>query len=150
MFQYIQGANLNNSRIPMTYPVLSSIVPGAGPFHSSAYIILFYLPVKFQASPPVALPELHLQSRSWNSHCIAVRKFSGVARDGNIMKEVEQLALSLSRSPWANSTSSKTKFAYSIAQYDSPLRLIGRVNEVWVIVDASGSEDCASRGVATY
>ncbi|KAI4329544.1 hypothetical protein MLD38_027922 [Melastoma candidum] len=136
----------------MTFPVLTSVVPGAEPFHSSPYTVFFYLPAKFQASPPVPLTELHLRSDAWSSRCVAVRKFSGVAREGSITKEMEQLALSLSRSPWANSTSSKSKFAYSIAQYDSPLRLIGRTNEVWVDVDASGSEGCASGsgGMATY
>ena len=42
----------------MTKPVLTSIVPGAGPLHSSAYFVRFYLPLKFQAIPPLPLPEL--------------------------------------------------------------------------------------------
>ncbi|KAJ0961126.1 hypothetical protein J5N97_000941 [Dioscorea zingiberensis] len=58
LFQYIQGANLNSSRIRMTTPVLTSVVPDAGPLHSSAYVVRLYLPVKFQSSPPVPLPEL--------------------------------------------------------------------------------------------
>ncbi|XP_043723520.1 heme-binding protein 2-like [Telopea speciosissima] len=132
LFQYIQGANLNSSRIRMTAPVLTSIVPGEGPLGSSAYFVQFYLPVKFQAAPPLPLPELNLQSDAWGSHCIAVRKFSGFARD-----------------PWANSTASDGKYAYSIAPYNSPFRLIGRINEVWVKVDGSKLDDCGSSGVAT-
>ncbi|GFZ07833.1 hypothetical protein Acr_19g0007700 [Actinidia rufa] len=77
LFQYIQGANLNWSRISMTVPVLTSIVPEAGPLHSSAYFVSLYLPFKFQSNPPVPLPELNLQPDSWPSRCIAVRKFSG-------------------------------------------------------------------------
>ncbi|EEF27387.1 conserved hypothetical protein [Ricinus communis] len=34
LFQFIQGANLNWARIPMTNPVVTSIVPGDGPFQS--------------------------------------------------------------------------------------------------------------------
>ncbi|KAF8390462.1 hypothetical protein HHK36_024988 [Tetracentron sinense] len=108
----------------MTAPVLTSIVPGAGPLHSSAYFIQLYLPVKFQATPPIPLPELNLRSDAWASHCIAVRKFSGFARDKNIVKEADKLAVSLSRSPWANSTSSEGNYAYSIVQYNSPFRLM--------------------------
>lgn len=126
----------------MTAPVLTSIVPDAGPLHSSAYFVRFYLPVKFQASPPLPLPELNLQPVKWASHCTAVRKFSGFARDSNIIKEAEKLALSLSRSSWANSTDFLDKNAYSIAQYSSPFRIIGRVNEVWADVDGSQVPGC--------
>ncbi|KAB2606535.1 heme-binding protein 2-like [Pyrus ussuriensis x Pyrus communis] len=150
LFQYIQGANLNFSRIAMTAPVLTSIVPGAGPLHSSAYFVRFYLPTKFQSTPPTPLPELNLKSYTWDSHYIAVRKFSGFARDTNIVKEAEKLATSLSRSPWANSTSAESSYAYSIAQYNSPFRFIGRVNEVWVDVNASGVDGYKSSEIATY
>ncbi|XP_059642269.1 uncharacterized protein LOC132284203 [Cornus florida] len=151
LFQYFQGANLNWSRIPMTAPVLTSIVPGAGPLHSSAYFVRFYLPVKFQATPPLPLPQLNLEAYSWVSHCIAVRKFSGFARDDNIVEEAEKLAVSLSRTPWANSTSSESEYAYSIAQYNSPFRFIGRVNEIWVDVsEESGLDSCKSSEIATY
>ncbi|KAF9625313.1 hypothetical protein IFM89_021438 [Coptis chinensis] len=145
LFQYIQGANLNNSRVSMTIPVLTSIVADSGPFHSSAYFVRFYLPVKFQGTPPLPLPELNLQPVAWSSHCIAVRKFSGFARDKNVVAEAEKLSLSLSSSPWANSTS-KANSAYSIAQYNSPFRFVRRVNEVWVDID----EGCESDGVASY
>ncbi|RCV23422.1 hypothetical protein SEVIR_5G005100v4 [Setaria viridis] len=144
LFQYLMGANLNSSRIRMTAPVLTSVVPGAGPLHSSAYFVRLYLPAKFQASPPVPLPELNLHPDRWPSHCIAVRSFSGYARDKNVVEEAEKLAMSLSRSPWVNSTNYPSKNAYSIAQYSSPFRFIGRVNEVWFDVD------CKSTGVETY
>lgn len=135
----------------MTAPVLTSIVPGAGPLHSSAYFVGFYLPAKFQADPPTPLPELDLKPSVWDSHCIAVRKFSGFAGDDNIVEEAEKLAVSLGRSPWANSTSSESGYAYSIAQYNSPFRIFGRVNEVWVDIDASGIDSCkTSARVATY
>lgn len=150
LFQYIQGANLNFSRIPMTKPVLTSIAAGAVPLHSPTYVVHFYLPVKFQDTPPLPLLELKLKPVSWPSHCIAVRKFSGFARDGNVVKEAEKLATSLGRSPWANLTCADSKYAYSIAQYDSPFRLIGRVNEVWFDIDGSESNNCQPNRIATY
>lgn len=146
LFQYIQGANLNWSRIAMTRPILTSSVPGAGPLHSSAYFVRLYLPVKFQSSPPVPFPELNLEPARWPSHCIAVRQFSGFARDSNIVKEAEKLALSLSRSTWTNSSDFLSKNAYSIAQYSSPFRIIGRVNEVWADVEGSQVPGCGTNG----
>ncbi|KAE8705349.1 putative apyrase 7-like isoform X1 [Hibiscus syriacus] len=136
LFQFIQGANLNFSRVAMTSPVVTSLIPGAGPLHSSAYVIRFYLPAKFQDSPPTPLPELNLRPYTWDSHFVAVRKFSGFATDDTVVKEAEKLGTSLSLSPWANSTTS-TDYAYSIAQYDPPFHLFSRLNEVWVDVDAS-------------
>ncbi|XP_031287747.1 heme-binding protein 2-like [Pistacia vera] len=150
LFQFIEGANLNYSRIPMTSPVVTSIVPGAGPLHSSAYVVRFYLPVKFQADPPTPLPELHLKPYVWDSRCVAVRKFSGFAKDENIVREAEKLAISLRRSPWANGTSSDSDYAYSIAQYSSPFQFIGRVNEIWVDIDASGIDACKPGNIAAY
>ncbi|CAK7325061.1 unnamed protein product [Dovyalis caffra] len=150
LFQYTQGANLNYSRIAMTAPVVTSIVPGAGPFRSSAFVVRFYLPVKFQADPPVPLDELHLKPYIWNSRCVAVRKFSGYANDENVVKEAKRLAVSLSRSPWANLTIAESNYSYSIAQYDSPFQFIGRTNEVWADVKASGANSCKSSGIASY
>lgn len=134
----------------MTKPVLTSIVPDAGPLHSSAYFIRFYLPLKFQASPPVPLPELNLHPVKWESHCVAVRKFSGFARDSNVVKEAEKLAVSLNQSSWAGSVENGSKYAYSIAQYNSPFRVIGRVNEVWADVDGSPESGCELSLIETY
>ncbi|KAK1357857.1 SOUL heme-binding protein, Regulatory factor, effector binding domain protein [Heracleum sosnowskyi] len=150
LFQYIEGANLNSSRVPMTIPVLTSVVPEAGPLRSSTYSVQFFLPVKFQASPPLPLPELDLKPDYWDNRCIAVRKFSGFAKDKNIVTEADKLATSLSRSAWANYTSYEREYAYSIAQYNSPLRFIGRVNEVWVEVGGSDeSGGCQSNLIAS-
>ncbi|GMJ13492.1 cytosolic heme (tetrapyrrole) binding protein 1, haem-binding protein 1 [Hibiscus trionum] len=136
LFQFIQGANLNYSRVAMTSPVVTSLVPGVGPLHSSAYVVRFYLPAKFQDSPPTPLPELNLRPYTWDSHYVAVRKFSGFATDDTVVKEAENLATSLSLSPWANSTTT-TDYTYSVAQYDPPFRFFSRLNEVWVDVEAS-------------
>ncbi|XP_061366828.1 uncharacterized protein LOC133309971 [Gastrolobium bilobum] len=149
LFQFIEGANLNFSRIPMTAPVLTSMVPGAGPLQSQGYYVSLYLPVKFQANPPLPLPELNIKPYEFSSHCIAVRKFSGFAKDERIVKEAEKLATSLSRSPWADSTSSKGQRAYSIAQYNTPFRVIKRRNEVWVDIDAP-ELGCNLVGAAAY
>ncbi|KAL5723885.1 hypothetical protein ACHQM5_007224 [Ranunculus cassubicifolius] len=148
-FHYIQGANLNNTRISMTAPVLTSIVSDSGPFHSSSYFVRFYLPVKFQEEPPSPLPELKLRPLSSESHCIAVRKFSGFARDSNIVAEAEKLGISLSQSPWANSTV-KGDYTYAIAQYNSPFRFFKRVNESVVYISHFISGVIIGKGILCY
>ena len=125
------------------------MVPGAGPLESQGYYVSLYLPVKFQATPPLPLPELNIMPHEFSSHCVAVREFSGFAKDDRIVKEAEKLATSLSRSPWADSTSSKGQSSYSIAQYNSPFRIVKRRNEVWVDIDAP-ELGCKSVGVAAY
>lgn len=135
LFQYSQGANMNFSRIPISFPVLTGIVSDSGPFHSPGYIVRLYLPTPFQKIPPTPLYELDLKAEYWDSMCIAVRKFSGFARDINVAKQANLLENSLQRSPWANATMGKsgaTKDSYTIAQYNTPFKHVGRLNEVWV------------------
>ena len=134
----------------MTIPVLTGIVPKASLRHPSANFVRFYLPAKFQADPPTPLPELKLKPYLWGSHCVAVRKFSGFARDWNVGKEAEKLAAGLSMSQWANCTSLESGYAYYVAQYSSPFKFTERLNEVWIDVDGPGFEGCKSSGIAIY
>ncbi|GAU47595.1 hypothetical protein TSUD_186070 [Trifolium subterraneum] len=147
LFQFIQGANLNFSRIPMTSPVLTSMVPGSGPLDSQGYYVSLYLPEKFQDNPPVPLPELNIKPYEFVGHCVAVRTFCGVAKDERIVKEAEKLDKSLSRSQW---NESKVEHGgYSIAQYKyTPFRFAKRRNEVWV--DIHAPQLGCGVGVAAY
>ncbi|XP_004508887.1 uncharacterized protein [Cicer arietinum] len=146
LFQFTQCANLNFSRIRMTSPVLTTMVPETGPLGSQGYYVSLYLPVKFQDNPPVPLPELNIKPYDFDSHCVAVRKFSGFAKDERIVKEAEKLDRSLSRSPWGES---KSQRGYSIAQYNTPFRIVKRKNEVWVDIHAP-EFGCQLVGVAAY
>lgn len=140
LFQYIQGANLNNTRVEMTTPVLTGIVPSAGPFCSSAFSIRFYVPSKFQDNPPLPLLDSDLTVENWDEKCIAVRPFSGFAKDSNVAQEAAALEASLQKTKWANVTDNEPKDgedAYTIAQYSSPLKILGRINEVWVSFPSS-------------
>jgi len=140
LFQYIQGANINNSRVEMTTPVLTGIVPSAGPFCSSAFKVRFYVPSEFHDNPPMPLLDSDLEVENRHEKCVAVRSFSGFAMDGNVAKEASMLELSLQKTPWANVTDVEPKTgedAYTIAQYSSPFQILGRVNEVWVSFPSS-------------
>eukprot|EP00850_Spirogloea_muscicola_P025577 SM003562S13202 [mRNA] locus=s3562:238:1314:- [translate_table: standard] len=61
LFQYIQGANVNSSRVEMTAPVATAVMPSAGPFCSSAFTVGLYVPAKWGRHPPVPLDELELK-----------------------------------------------------------------------------------------
>jgi len=140
LFQYIQGANVNNSRVQMTTPVLTGIVPSAGPFCSSAFAIRFYVPNEYQDNPPMPLIDSDLIVENWDEKCIAARPFTGFAKDSNVAKEAAALEASLQKTQWANITDNEPKDgedAYTIAQYSSPFKILGRVNEVWVSFPSS-------------
>jgi hypothetical protein len=49
LFNYIEGANADKAKIPMTAPVLMRITPGEGPFCKSNFTMGFYLPWNRQA-----------------------------------------------------------------------------------------------------
>jgi len=146
LFQYIQGCNINNTRVEMTTPVLTGIVPSGGPFCTSAFAVRFYVPSKFKDDPPMPLLDSDLTVENWDEKCVAVRPFSGFAKDTNVAQEAAQLELSLQKTPWANVTDGEPKEgedAYTIAQYSSPFKILGRVNEVWV--SFKSSEGCHAK-----
>ncbi|KAF8016384.1 hypothetical protein BT93_H1785 [Corymbia citriodora subsp. variegata] len=130
LYQFTRGANLNSSKIDITSLIVTSIVQSSqGPFRS--YWVSFYLPAKFRGAPPQPNPELNLKLDEQKAQCVAVRKFSGFARDDNIDKELEALVASLD-----NYTSGRIikddKNVFAIAQYNASYHLSGRLNEVWL------------------
>ena len=52
LFLYISGQNVDKKHIPMTAPVTVKVVPGAGPYCNSTFIISFMVPFSFQPNPP--------------------------------------------------------------------------------------------------
>ena len=81
------------------------------------------------------------------SHCVAIRRFGGFASDFNVAEEASGLAQSLEKSVWADVISQASADggeAYTIAQYNSPFEISGRVNEVWVRfgVEGPNAESC--------
>ncbi|XP_077219844.1 uncharacterized protein LOC143854021 [Tasmannia lanceolata] len=139
LYQYIHGGNMNSSRLVMTAPILTSVIPGT---QSSEYTVRFYLSTKWQEGPPPPLPELNLQFGKWGNHCVAVRTFSGFSTDENIIKEVDSLVNNIGRSHLANSAVFEDKYGYMIAQYNASFRATGRLNEVWMNVTGYAREGC--------
>ena len=143
LFQYIEGENEDGANVPMTAPVLTSIVPSAGPFCSSAFVLRLYVPSKYASNPPRPKTSLDppLKVASTGSYCVAIRRFGGFASDFNVAEEASHLAQSLENSSWEDVISKATTDggeAYAIAQYNSPFEISGRVNEVWVRFEVEG------------
>lgn len=143
LYQYRHGANLNSSHLLMTAPVLTSITNLSS--HESNYVVRFYLSSKYDGNGlPQPYPELNLVVDKWRSHCVAVRKFSGFAKDDNINGEMEALVTSLDKI-WSGKTATiEDKSTYTIAQYNASYHLSGRLNEVWINVSGFTAEGCPS------
>ncbi|KAG6757134.1 hypothetical protein POTOM_037436 [Populus tomentosa] len=139
LYQYIHGANLNSTQLAMTAPVLTTITEAP---HGSSFSVKMSLPAYYEGTPPEPNSELDLQLEKWRAKCIAIRKFSGFARDDNISEEVEALGTSLNEH-WNGTLENES--SYTIAQYNASNHLSGRLNEVWMAV--SGCADgCSSHG----
>ncbi|XP_028754479.1 uncharacterized protein LOC114713955 isoform X2 [Neltuma alba] len=112
----------------------------ASGFHSgnADYTVRFYISPKYKGNPPQPNPELKLHLDKWNSHCVAVRKFSGFAGDNNIDEEVKALVSSINkRWPPENSAAIQDKGSYSIAQYNGSDTASGRLNEAWINISGA-------------
>ncbi|XP_058193104.1 uncharacterized protein LOC131310212 [Rhododendron vialii] len=142
LYQYIHGANLNSSNLMKTAPVLTSITTQSS--HESNYTVRLYVSAKYGGAPPQPNPELNLVLDKWRSHCIAVRTFSGFAKDDNINKEMEALVTVLGKISGGKPDSIEGKGSYSIAQYNASFHQSGRLNEVWMNVSGFAAEGCPS------
>lgn len=133
MYQYIHGANLNSSKVAITAPILTRIPSSTS--SEIGYSVRMYVSPHFQGKPPQPNAELKLQLEKWKTQCIAVRKFSGYAKDDNINKEIEALVTSLNKHLDETSTIiQQDTSSYTIAQYNASFHNAERVNEVWIKV----------------
>ncbi|OAY32549.1 heme-binding protein 2 [Manihot esculenta] len=135
IYQYIHGENLNSSQLPITAPVLTSVITSSP---RTVYHVKLFLS---KGNPPQPNPELNLQLEKWSARCLAIRKFSGFAKDDNVKKEMESLVASLTEHPTGN-TVLDFNISYTIAQYNSTRHTSGRLNEVWVDVSEFNIEGC--------
>lgn len=144
MYQYMKGANLNSTKLNFTAPILTSITPRSG--GNFDYSVMFYLPKEYEFSPPQPNPDLNLELNKWASHCVAVRKFAGYAKDDNITKEKTTLIDTFNhilQEAGNHSTISETNnLGYVIAQYTAPFKTKDRLNEVWLNVSGSLVKGC--------
>jgi len=124
LFDYIQGENDQKAKIPMTVPVINSVLPGKGPVCANNFTFSFFVPFEFQKNTPKPTnPALFLSSL--DQHKVYVRVYGGFTNNDLLVKEAEALKNAL------NSSQPYDQALYYSAGYDSPLVLFGRHNEIW-------------------
>ncbi|KAH7849379.1 hypothetical protein Vadar_016972 [Vaccinium darrowii] len=122
----------------MTAPVFVDINPAnaSGPSSNSSYIVYFYLPRKYQKSPPPPLSdEVRLVTLPKYQYA-AVKRLGGFLKNINITSQVTALKKSLKGTP---SESAIAKTYGTVAGYNSPYENVNRVNEVMLWSDKSES-----------
>ncbi|XP_074650992.1 heme-binding protein 2-like [Tubulanus polymorphus] len=123
LFNYIQGENVAKQKIPMTCPVTTRFIPGAGPACESNFTMSFYLPNPASAptNKDVFLSELP-------ETLVYVRQFGGyILRFSTWVEEAHKLAAAI-----GNEKAYHREFFYT-AGYDAPFKLFNRTNEIWFI-----------------
>uniref|UniRef100_UPI00026BAC6A HEME-BINDING PROTEIN 2 n=1 Tax=Homo sapiens TaxID=9606 RepID=UPI00026BAC6A len=124
---YIQGKNEKEMKIKMTAPVTSYVEPGSGPFESSTITISLYIPSEQQFDPPRPLEsDVFIEDRA--EMTVFVRSFDGFS---SAQKNQEQL-LTLASILREDGKVFDEKVYYT-AGYNSPVKLLNRNNEVWLI-----------------
>ncbi|KAF5741085.1 hypothetical protein HS088_TW10G00080 [Tripterygium wilfordii] len=137
LYQYLHGTNLNSTQLPFTAPVLTSIT---APIQGTLYLVKFYMSGKNTSPQPNQ--ELDLELEKWRPQCVAVRKFSGFAKDDNINEEKEALVSSLNKQYSTGKNRLGNDDSFSVAQYNASHHLSGRLNEVWMPVQDFTADGC--------
>ena len=127
LFEYISGANAAKEKIPMASPVATKIVPGPGSTGVKNFTVLFFTPFAYQDNTP-APTNPQLASVSLPSITAYVTSFGGYEGDKELEEYTTKLVNSLNRD-----NVEYVKDFYFTAGYDSPFRIVGRHNEVWLL-----------------
>jgi hypothetical protein len=130
LFDYITGANSEGIDISMTAPVATQVIPGAGPFCESTFIISFFVPFEYQEpnpAPPTPTDE-NVFIETLPETTKAVKMFPGyITRWDQYIAPITDLV--------SYCESEGYKFVPNIettAGYDSPFQLYDRHNEIWI------------------
>merc|ERR1711963_1185 len=126
LFNYIDGHNAANTKIPMTAPVLMRVVHGQGPNCGTNFTMHFMLPHAMWSSP-ITPSDNHVSLVTLPAMDVYVKSFPGWARDDDYM----QAALALSQKLSAEGVAFQHDQWFT-AGYDGPYQLLNRHNEVWI------------------
>merc|ERR1712137_385054 len=92
LFGYIEGANVQKTKVEMATPVLTQVTPGQGPACNSTFVESFYFPYKWQQSsslPQPTNPDVFTQTQPARN--VAVKSFAGYAHQTEIVQMVDTL-----------------------------------------------------------
>ncbi|XP_028914481.1 heme-binding protein 2 isoform X2 [Ornithorhynchus anatinus] len=115
------------AKIKMTAPVTSYVEPGEGPFSQPTITVSLYIPREQQSDPPKPV-ESNVFIEDRPGMTVFVRSFDGVS---SAVKNQEEL-LTLANTLRQDGKVFDEKVFYT-AGYDSPSKLLNRLNEVWLV-----------------
>jgi len=134
LYAYINGDNTQKVVVPMTSPVRTYVQPSQGPFCATNFTVSFYVPFAYQpalnpsaAAAPTPTAADVATTTDAKALTVAVRSFPGHANDTNTVREATALAEAL-----AGTGASFDEKNWFFAGYDSPFRVTGRHNEIWI------------------
>ena len=132
LFNYISGGNSASASIAMTAPVAVQVIPGAGPFCESTFIVSFYVPSTYQApnAAPPAPTDSDVFIETLPTTTKAIYMFPGYVTEWNqLVAPISDLVNYISSEGYEFIPNIET-----IAGYDSPFHLVDRHNEIWIDV----------------
>lgn len=125
LFDYISGANSQNQKIPMAVPVATKVVPLEGNMYN--FTVFFFVPFAYQANtPPPNDPEVFVTVLP--ALTAYADSFSGFESNEDLKDHTEKMKATLT----AAGVQYVQDFSFT-AEYDSPFKIIGRHNEVWLV-----------------
>ncbi|XP_013389351.1 heme-binding protein 2-like [Lingula anatina] len=125
LFRYISGQNQPKTKVAMTAPVLTKIVPGQGPACESNFTMHFFIPATETNPPQPTDPKVSLSTLK--SMKVYVRAFGGFPKEEIWTSEAQKLAQAI------NDNSLFYSDFWFTAGYDGPSKIINRHNEVWFV-----------------
>merc|ERR1711954_173421 len=126
LFNYIDGGNSENMKIPMTAPVSMRIIPGPGPNCESNVTMSFLIPANLQETAPEPTDsQVYLEDRPEMK--VASKKFSGFPSELDYTMQAAEL-YSLATAEGL----SPLDVPLWTAGYSGPSVIINRRNEVWL------------------
>merc|ERR1712098_422955 len=128
LFNYIDGGNSENAKIPMTAPVSMMILPGEGPNCESNFTMSFLIPADMQKETPSPTDAfVYIEERP--EMRFVTKKFSGFPSEIDWTRQASDLYALAS----AGGLSPRDVPLWT-AGYSGPGVIVNRRNEVWLEV----------------
>jgi hypothetical protein len=130
LYGYISGANSAGAKIPMAVPVATLVQPNSCESEDcmTDYTVSFFIPFDYQKHTP-APTSSHLKMINLRPTIVYVTHFGGFMTNGVLARETKILQKHLDDNN--QQYVSPTRYYFAV-DYDSPFRITGRYNEIWL------------------
>ena len=126
LFDYIDGNNKDEVKVPMTAPVLADVEPSCGPFCKQTFTISFFVPFHLHEAPPAPNnPDITIT---------CTPAFTAYVSEAGGFK-LDDYSLGLMASALSDALSADgieyVDDHWFVAGYDPPFRIKDRHTEIW-------------------